>query len=238
MSINRSIVIERFVRKERARSQMRVFELSSLAGIYANRCNGDIDAAYRELIKSFDDVGFLGARVLYLHPDVSPPYFRQGPDTDPDPKKPPPPYLPHKLAPIISRQFIKKREKEIGWSEARDGYLAHTWIPARQAARWLQSKGITPPSSISWALTARDEQTPASILKKLVKPIPKSGPKRAARLALDALYPKGVPENKSGQELMNAVNKYIERHRGDLVEGRVKQTVSLDTVLRAAERKE
>jgi hypothetical protein len=59
---NRAAVIHRFVLKERAREQMRFFELSSLAGIYANnRCNGDIDAAYRELIKSFDDVGFLGA---------------------------------------------------------------------------------------------------------------------------------------------------------------------------------
>jgi hypothetical protein len=54
---------------------------------------------------------------------------------------------------------------------------------------------------------------------------------------LDVLYPKGVPNDKTGQELTNSVNRYIEGHRSDLIEGRVNQTVSLDTVLRAAERK-
>ena len=79
--------------------------------------------------------------------------------------------------------------------------------------------------------------TTRSALKVMKKPIPKTGPKRAARLALDALFSKGIPIDESGQELTNAVNNYINRQPSELIEGRVKQTVSLDTVLRAAERK-
>jgi hypothetical protein len=61
----RAAVIRRFEIRERARQQMRFFELSSLVGIYANaRCGGDIDAGYRELIDALDHVGFLGSRVL------------------------------------------------------------------------------------------------------------------------------------------------------------------------------
>src|SRR5262249_46156035 len=103
--------------------------------------------------------------------------------------------------------------------------------------RWLESKGITPPSSIAWSLKARDEKTAAPIVKRLIKPIPRTGPKRAARLALDKLYPKGIPVNKTGQELTNSVNAYLRNHRSDLIEGRVRQEVSLETVLRAAERR-
>jgi hypothetical protein len=74
---NRDAVVRRFALKERAREQMRFFELSSLARIYATACGGDIDAGYREVIKSLDDVGFLGSRILYLDSDVQPPYFLQ-----------------------------------------------------------------------------------------------------------------------------------------------------------------
>jgi hypothetical protein len=76
-----------------------------------------------------------------------------------------------------------------------------------------------------------------SNVKKLTKPIPKFGPRRAARVALDYLYPHGIPIDKSGRDLANRVNLYIKKHLGDLVEGRVRQEVSVDTVLRAAERK-
>jgi len=125
VSINRSTVIERFVRKERARSQMRFFELSSLAGIYANnRCNGDIDVAYRELIKALDDVGFLGSRVLYLDPDIRPPYFPQPRKSDKEKLK----WFPHKQNPIITRQFIEDRERFLSWSIVRDDYLAKSWL--------------------------------------------------------------------------------------------------------------
>jgi hypothetical protein len=232
---NRAAVIHRFVLKERARSRMRFFELSSLAGIYANdRCNGDVDAAYRKLIKAIDDIGFLGSRILYLGPDVGPPYFSE-PLTSPEVPLVP---KPHKQNPLITRKFIEAREHELGWIIVRDNYLAKSWVQSLYAARWLQSKGIAAPGSISWSLDSRDEKMPTPIVKKLIKPIPKSGAKRAARLALDALYPKGVPNDKTGQELTNSVNRYFERHRSDLIEGRVNQAVSLDTVLRAAERKQ
>ena len=74
-------------------------------------------------------------------------------------------------------------------------------------------------------------------LVQLKKPIAKAGPRRAARLALDAIFPEGISTNKTGQELTNVVNNYLKRQPSDLIEGRVKQEVSLDTVLRAAERK-
>jgi hypothetical protein len=83
--------------------------------------------------------------------------------------------------------------------------------------------------------------TPSAIsrpaFRKLVEPLPKKGARRAARMALDALYPDGVPEDKTGQELTNLVNNWLKKQPSDLIEGRVKQTISLDTVLRAAERK-
>ena len=60
-----------------------------------------------------------------------------------------------------------------------------------------------------------------SLLKKLKKPVPKKGPRRAARQGLDALYPQGVPINKTGQELTNEVNRYIRKQPSDLIEGRV-----------------
>jgi hypothetical protein len=79
----RSTVIERFERRERARLQMRFYELSTMAALYAKERRVEIEDAYRELVKSLDSTGFLGARILYLHPDVSPPYFRKGPDLNP-----------------------------------------------------------------------------------------------------------------------------------------------------------
>lgn len=145
----RAAVIQRFENRERARQQMRFFELSSLAGIYANdRCRGNIDAAYRELIKSLDDVGFLGSRILYLDPDIQPPYFPQPRKSEEDELK----WLPHKQNPIITRQFIEAREKELGWALVRDAYLAKSLVLSLPAAQWLQSKGITPPSSLAWTL--------------------------------------------------------------------------------------
>ena len=73
--------------------------------------------------------------------------------------------------------------------------------------------------------------------QKLVKPLPKAGARLAARRALDVLFPDGVPIDKTGQELARAVNNWLKKQSSDQIEGRVKQTISLDTVLRAAERK-
>ena len=58
---NRTRDVEHFERQERARAKMRFYELSSLAAIYAKeRCSGNIENAYEELIKALDDVGFWG----------------------------------------------------------------------------------------------------------------------------------------------------------------------------------
>jgi hypothetical protein len=232
---SRGAIIERFVRKERLRERMRFFELSSLAAIYAKeRSGGDVDAAYREIVDALDETGFLGSRVLYLHPAVRPPYFTERLRS----KKVIPKPLPHKNNPIITRQFIEARERNLSWADTRDAYLAKSWVASLYAGRWLQSKGITPPNSIAWALLKRVEKAPLrASLVKLTKPVPKVGPRRAARLALDILYPEGIPIDKTDQELTNTVNRYIQRHHSDLVEGRVKQTVDITTVRRAAERR-
>ena len=125
---------------------MRHFKLADLAGLYAKeRCCGDVDAAYKELVLAFDQVGFSGTKVLFAHPDVSPPYFNGLP----------------RSTPIITRQFIEARKKEMGWPAVLDAYLALSWVEALPAAQWLQSKGITPPNSIAWSLKAREEKTVA-----------------------------------------------------------------------------
>src|SRR5262249_3901126 len=112
----RADVIERFELQERRRPQMRYFKLADLAGLYAEkRCHGDIDAAYRELVKALDHAGFLGSRVLYLHPDIQPPYFPKPRKSEEEKLE----WLPHKTNPIITRQFIDAQEKESGWTIVR-----------------------------------------------------------------------------------------------------------------------
>jgi hypothetical protein len=207
---------------------MRFFELSSLAGIYANqRCRGDIDAGYRELIEAIDHIGFLGSRILYLDRDVQPPYFSQPIKSEKEKPKP----LPHKTNPIITRQFIEIREKNLGWPVVRDAYLAKSWINSLPAAQWLQSKGITPPSSIDWSLKPRDAAC--------AKPAPEADrrnawkPKLGNRLtpsesaicdAFNALWPNGDADHKAG-----ARNKSIL----DWLTKQDKSTVSSRTIQRA-----
>jgi hypothetical protein len=209
----RAAVIRRFEIRERARQQMRFFELSSLVGIYANaRCGGDIDAGYRELIDALDHVGFLGSRVLYLNSDIRPPYFSEPIKSKEDfPQKP----LPHKKNPIITRQFIEHREKELGWPIVRDTYLAKSWALSLYAALWLQSKGIAPPSSISWSLKARDaagtDKVPAGDRRKTWKR--KSGNRltdgeAAVCEAFNALWPNGEIDHKA-KARNRAINDWL-----------------------------
>jgi hypothetical protein len=79
---------------------------------------------------------------------------------------------------------------------------------------------------------------PPRKLKKLKLAVPsKPGPRRSARLVLDALHPDGIPIDLSGKQLHQAVNRWLRKHPAHFVEGRTRETISLDTVLRAAERK-
>jgi hypothetical protein len=98
------------------------------------------------LIAAIDGVGFLGDRILYLHPDISPPYFRK-PYLDPN--RPLPPFLPHKKNPLITRQFIDERVRENGLTDTCSLYLARCWVRASYAAQWFQSKGIAMPGLVS-----------------------------------------------------------------------------------------
>jgi hypothetical protein len=151
----RAIVIERFERKERARPDRRFVPLSTIAKLYAKESHCTLDDAYRELIKALDTVGFLGTRVLFLHPDISPPYIRPR-DTNPTPSAPPPAHLPHKKAPLITRSFIEDRIREMDFGTVRDGYLARCWIAVVSATRWLNSHGITAPGlSLNLAPTVK-----------------------------------------------------------------------------------
>jgi hypothetical protein len=127
----RAASIERFERRARSQDPIRYFAVETMAALYA-RHRGDADTlpAYRELMKALDGVGHLGSRVLYLHPDISPPYF--------------PPH-PHKGAPIITRAFIAQRVDESGIELTRDAYLSRCWIDAASARRWLNSYGIDAP---------------------------------------------------------------------------------------------
>ena len=75
-------------------------------------------------------------------------------------------------------------------------------------------------------------------LKKLKLAVPsKPGPRRSARLALDMLHPGGIPIDLSGKQLHQAVNQWVRKQPAHFVDGRTRATISLDTVLRAAERK-
>jgi hypothetical protein len=79
---------------------------------------------------------------------------------------------------------------------------------------------------------------PPRKLQKLKLAVPSNpGPRRSARLALDALYPGGIPIDRSGKQLHQAVNQWLRKQPAHFVEGRTRATISLDTVLRAAERK-
>lgn len=129
---------------------------------------------------------------------------------------------------------------------SRDEAISIGDIPNVDHARDVIGRMWAPRDALAMLFKRREWRLPPwligvsasrSLLKKLRKPVPKKGPRRAARLALDAIYPQGVPINKTGQELTNEVNRYIGKQPSDLIEGRVKQEVSLDTVLRAAERK-
>jgi hypothetical protein len=133
---------------------MRWFELAVMAALYAKeRCNDNIDVAYQELIKALDRTGFLGSRILYLHPEVSPPYFWEQIRTK---KSFPPPNLPHKTSPLITRNFIDARIKELSWEVTKNAYLARCWIQATYAARWFQSKGMAVPAAIRSHLDNRN----------------------------------------------------------------------------------
>jgi hypothetical protein len=111
----------------------------------------------------------------------------------------------------------------------------HCWMNRAVAGQWLKAKGF----ELASANEALDAAlvTSRSALQKLLKPLPKPGPRLAARKALDALFPNGVPIDKSGKELTNLVNNWLRRQGSDLIEGRVRQEVGKDTVERAAERK-
>src|SRR5262249_994780 len=79
---------------------------------------------------------------------------------------------------------------------------------------------------------------PPRKLKKLKLAVPsKPGPRRSARLALDKLHPGGIPIELSGKQLYQAVNRWLQKQPAHFGEGRTRDTISLDTVLRAAERK-
>ena len=93
-------------------------------------------------------LGSWGPRVLYLHPDVSPPYFWEH---VPDPATPLPPLLPHKTHPVITRKFIDERIRQNDLTDTISEHLARCWVPASHAARWLQSKAIPAPACIAFA---------------------------------------------------------------------------------------
>src|SRR5262249_37958786 len=148
--------------------------------------------------KAIDDIGFLSSRILYLDPDVGPPYFSE-PLTSPNV---PFVHKPHKQNPLITSKFIEARENGVGWIIVRDDYLAKSWVQSLYAARWLQSKGIAPPSAIAWSLKARDATCaePAPARRNSWKP--KLGnsitPTEAAICdALNALWPNGDADHKA-----------------------------------------
>jgi hypothetical protein len=136
-----------------------------------------------------------------------------------------------------------------GWPEGPNGMpgsrpiVEDLWTTRERLEAFFVKKGWRVPDWLALPPQGGNDilQAPSAIsrsaFRKLVKPIPNKGARRAARMALDALYPHGVPEDKTGQELTNLVNNWLKKQPSDLIEGRVKQTISLDTVLRAAERK-
>ena len=80
---------------------------------------------------------------------------------------------------------------------------------------------------------------PPRKFKKLKLAAPsKPGPRRSARLALDALYRDGIPIDLSGKQLHQAVNQWLRKQPSHFVEGRTREEIGLDTVLRAAERRD
>jgi hypothetical protein len=73
---------------------------------------------------------------------------------------------------------------------------------------------------------------------KKMPPMPReAGPRKEAWKALKAKFPDElIPDDYSGMQLHKIVNQHIQSSR-DALEGRIRQQISLDTVLRAAGRK-
>jgi hypothetical protein len=140
-----------------------------------------------------------------------------------------PSWLARTIKPYEGMNRNKKRQ---AIAELLEG---HCWMIRAVAGQWLKAKGFELASANEGLDAAL--KTNRSVLKKLLRPLPRSGARLAARKALDDLYPDGVPIDKTGQELTRAVNIWLKKQRSDHIEGRVKQTISTDTVLRAAERK-
>jgi hypothetical protein len=144
----RAAIIERFEQRERSRARPRFFELATMAALYAKERDASIEDAYAKLVKALDETGFSGTRILYRHPDISPPYFSKVRLRRPrDLKKVE--YRPHKTSPLITRAFIEERIKNLDLAATIEAYLSRCWIPASHAARWLQSQGILVPASIA-----------------------------------------------------------------------------------------
>jgi hypothetical protein len=220
----RALVIERFERRERARDQRRFLDLPTMAALYSKErsSRGDLDTAYHTLVRSLDDVGFLGTRILYLHPDVSPPYFRP-PDRNPNPKAPLPPYIPHKTKPLITRSFIEQQIRSMGWDVTRDAYLARCWIDATCANRWLNSHGIAVPG-----LVARSSKDPSNKKSATPRP-PAAAPTKRQRAAAAIAELRSMILDLSNTELVHRVSKHLT--------AKGLPPVSRDTILRAAKRR-
>jgi hypothetical protein len=70
-------------------------------------------------------------------------------------------------------------------------------------------------------------------------PMPREpGPRQVAWKALKERFPdEQIPDDFTGEQLTKIVNQFLSKLPSDAIEGRVRQEVSLDTVLRAAGRK-
>jgi hypothetical protein len=161
-------------------------------------------------------------------------------------------YLFHRVSRIrITRTQLLDILRTYPPEEARSEFLDRCWLQRPMFQSWLAKHNL--PLSPS-----RFEPRRAGKLEKAAEPISgpanstnaasgptskmplrpaKPGPRQAAWDALAKRFPdRRIPNEMSSSILEGIVNKHVDQHRG-LFEGRIRNKISLDTVLRAAGRR-
>ena len=131
-------------------------------------------------------------------------------------------------------------------------YLAHCWIPRRMFQRWLADhelplspsrfdpRGADKLENAAEAISGPADSTDAALVPTSeMPPRPaKPGPRRAAWDALaDRFSDRRIPNKMSGSNLHDIVNRFVAKHRDQFDEGRIRDEISPDSVLRAAGRR-
>jgi hypothetical protein len=118
-------------------------------------------------------------------------------------------------------------------------YLRHCWLRREIFQDWCARHCLPTSAPRFQQLLAPTGCIPERQAAKRLPPMPKkNGPQKEAWKALKARFPNElIPNDMTGASLRQIVNKYIKKLPSDVLEGRVRQEISLESVLRAVGRR-